>query len=572
MRALVLCALVSACGGTTAPSDAGADAGPDAFVPPMRDAGTDAGEPPLVPDVLCPGGPSCRDEGDGALRAGAAAVTITPVLDRYETEWVDANGNAEYALREGDTFVDRDGDRVFDGIWIAGFGNARAASGVHDDQWARVIVLQQNETMIAFVSLDVVGWFGDDNEPIRDMVADLGIDFVSVSATHVHEAFDTIGIWGPTLSETGRDPAYIAYVQERAAQAIRDAVSTLRPAHVQYTQLRLRDQPGGTIRYVSDTRDPQIIDDQVRVLRLLEAAGGATIATLVNFAAHPEYMGSDNTLLSSDYVHFLRDGIENGADGPDGAREDGVGGVAVFVNGALGSQIGPGGVRLQTWEGTSVSRGTLEAAQTMGSQVAYFVLRALGPDGGSITEEVADLAVRSHRFYVPIENRRYHIAYLNGLFTRALYNYDPNRSIRASNLPDVLTEIAVIDVGRAQMITAPGELDPALFVGGYDGSHTPDGVAIVDTSAENPPDLTMAPPGPYLRELARAGASQVWLLGLTCDFLGYFIPPFDYELATGLEYIVEAPGDHYEETNSIGEHGWPRIGAKIEELLAYPAP
>src|SRR5690606_33887996 len=127
---------------------------------------------------------------------------------------------------------------------------------------------------------------------------------------------------------------------------------------------------------------------------------------------------------------------------------------------------------------------------------------------------------------VRIENRRYHIAYLSGLFTRQLYEFDPERPIRSGNLPSVLTEIAVVDVGAAQMITAPGELDPALFVGGYDGSYTPDGIPIVDPSAENPPDLSMAPPPPYLRDLAREDATQVWLLGLTQDFLGYFIPPF----------------------------------------------
>lgn len=561
MRAATLvCLLLLACGKPT-PVDGATDAGL-----------SDAGEPPLVPDRICPGDPSCPDEGDGVLHAGAAAVAITPDLTRYETEWTDANGDAAFLPLDGDTFVDRDGDGRFDGIWIAGFGNARAATGVHDDQWARALVLRQNQTTIAFVVLDVVGWFLDDADPIREMVSDLDIDYVLVSATHVHEAFDTIGIWGPDLATTGRDPAYIDYVQTRAARAIRDAHAALSPAHVQYASTRLRDQPGGTNRYVSDARDPHIIDDEIRILRFIDAAAGTTIATLVNMAAHPEYEGNKNTLLSSDYPHWLRDGVENGVDGPDGTRIDGVGGVCVFVNGALGVQIGPGGVALRNWADEPVARYTMEAAQTLGTQLAYFVLRALGDGGGSVVEETADLGFRSHRFLVPIENRRYHIAYLAGLFSRQLYDFDPDRPIRPGNIPSVLTEIAVVDVGAAQMITAPGELDPALFVGGYDGSYTPDGIPIVDTSAENPPDLSMAPPPPYLRDLARGDATQVWLLGLTQDFLGYFIPPFDYELHPTAPYIAEAAGDHYEETNSIGESGWPRIGRKIEELLLYRRP
>src|SRR5690606_34852886 len=126
--------------------------------------------------------------------------------------------------------------------------------------------------------------------------------------------------------------------------------------------------------------------------------------------------------------------------------------------------------------------------------------------------------------------------------------------------------------GRATMITVPGELDPALFVGGYDGSYTPAGVPIVDEERENPPDLSLAPSGPYLRDLARRDAEQVWLLGLTNDFLGYVIPSFDFQLAQSAPYLFEAPGAHYEETNSIGERGWPRVQDKLEQLLAWTPP
>lgn len=563
MRCLAI-VLLCACGENTV-----VDAGRDAGVPPMRDAGSDAGDLPVVPDQLCPGGPECADEGDGALHAGAAAVTITPDLARYETDWTDVDGDAFFSPSDGDTFVDDDGDGRFDAIWMAGFGNARAAAGVNDDQWARVTVLRQNETTIAFVALDVVGWFIDDADPIRELVSDLPIDYVFVSATHVHEAFDTVGIWGPDLGTTGRDPEYMDYVQTRAAEAIRAAHAALEPANIQYARFALRDQPGGTARYVNDVRDPNVLDDEVRLMRLIAVDDGATIGTLINFAAHPEYSGDENLMLTSDYPNWVRDGIENGVIGPDGTMMPGVGGVAVYISGALGCQIGPGGLTLTAWDGTPVDRYQLLAAQTLGTQLAYFALVALGPDGGSVTEETADLGFRRVRFLVRVENRRYHIAFSSGLFTRELYNFNPDFPVRGNNIPDIETEVAVVDVGRAQMLTVPGELDPALFVGGYDGSYTPEGEQVVDTSAENPPDLSLAPDPPYLRDLARDDADYVWLLGLTNDFLGYFVPPFDYELHESAPYIVEARGDHYEETNSLGEHAWPRIGRKLTELILY---
>lgn len=556
------CVALAACG----TGAVGVDGGTDASV----DAGSDAGDPPVVPDLYCPGSEGCADEGDGVLHAGAAAERITPSIEDTEPLTTDVDGDGVFDPQDGDVFEDLDGDGLYDAIWIAGFGNGRAATGVSNDVWARALALRQNETTIVFVVIDAVGWFFDDAEAIRELLADLDVDYVVVSATHSHETRDTIGIWGRTLSESGRDAGYMAFVEQQAALAVREAVAALRPAHVQYASLLLRDQPGGVLRYVGDNRDPQVVDDEVRILRFLDAADDATIATFVNFAAHPEYTGSHNTLISSDWPHWLRDGIENGVDGPGGEHVEGVGGVAVFVNGALGVQIGPNHVHLEAWDGTAVPEDTEQAASTVGSQLAYFVLSALGSDGGSVTDETADLGLRRHRFFMTVQNRAYHIAFEQGLFVREIYNYDPSLRIRPGfNEPQVLTEIAVIDVGRAQMISIPGELDPALFVGGYDGSYTPEGLPVVDETAVNPPDLSMAPPPPYLRDLARDDADQVWVLGLTNDFLGYFIPEFDYELGSGLPYIAEAPGHHYEETNSIGEDGWPRLHGKLVELLAW---
>jgi hypothetical protein len=175
---------------------------------------------------------------------------------------------------------------------------------------------------------------------------------------------------------------------------------------------------------------------------------------------------------------------------------------------------------------------------------------------------------------VVVENTRYHIAGQQRLFDRGLYDYDETRPINRLNLPSVETALTVLDIGAATMLTAPGELDPAEFVGGYEAPcpYTPGGCENLLFGGENPPDLSRAPEGPFLRErLAsrRPEAAQVWLLGLTDDYLGYFLPEFDYELAGGLPYIAEAPGQHYEETNSVGAQGWPRIRRKMQELIEW---
>lgn len=567
---LAVLALVYGCGDDATPvRDGGTDAGgSDAG---SFDGGTDAGPPePVVPDSYCPGGPECADTGDAVLSVGAASVDITPDLTMFDVLDNDVNGDGQYDSA-ADTYLDRNSNGVFDPIWIAGFGNNRSAQGVHDPQFARAIALKYNETTIVIVSIDCVGLFFEDVNAIRSMASDVDTDYILVAATHVHEAADTMGLWGIEFGgETGLDERYMAVLRAGGAEAARQAVAALRPANIVYASFRFRDQPGGTTRYVSDARDPRIIDDEARILRFVEAGSETTIATLVNFASHPEYTGDENVDLSSDFVGTLRTGIETGVTGPDGPVE-GIGGIAVFVNGALGGQIGPGRLQMpQTWDGMPLDRNTIEIAQEIGGQMAYFVLDALAE---GTMEDTAALAFRNETFLLEVENLGYRIAFMNDIFpTREVFEFDETMEIGPGNIPKIRSEVALVDIGRARLVTAPGELFPELFVGGYDGSFTPPGVPILDAMNENPPELATAPGAPYIRDRAAATFDQVWLVGLGNDQLGYLIPSYDYELNMVLPYLAEAPGHHYEETNSIGPMGWPRIEYALHGLIEWTPP
>jgi len=441
---------------------------------------------------------------------------------------------------------------------------------------------------MALVSIDCVGYFKGEMDLIRALVADADVDYVVISATHSHESRDTAGLWGIETGETGLNPLFMQRVREQAAAAIRAAVADLEPANVQYANFRTRDMEGGVPRYQGDIRDPIVVDDEVRIMRFLRAGSTTeTIATLVNWASHPEYSGDSNTLLSSDFVHALREGVSNGVDFADDTRDlSGIGGLTTFFQGPLGSQIGPNQLDSRRWGQAAdpdagvaadptarpvLDEETIEIAQTVGAQIAWGVLDALQPGGRSVTDETADLAFANRYFYVSVENDAFVVAFNQGIFDRELFNWDPERVVTNRNRPQVLSEVAVLDIGRSRLLTFPGELDPCLFIGGYDGSFTPTGIDIIDPSNSNPPDLMAAPGAPYLREIAigsRPGVEYVYALGLTNDFLGYLIPDFDYKLSESSPYFDEAEGDHYEETNSVGVNGWGTIEDNVRALLA----
>ncbi len=563
----LLCLLAWGCGDDDGPSDA---ATPDASMDAPIDVAIDA-EPPFAPEAFCPGGEGCADEGDGVLYAGAAMRDITPVITpTTDIMTLDNNGDGVWDPFDGDEFEDRNDNGVFDPIFVAGFDSPRIASDVADPQWVRAIALRQNETTIVLVSADMFSIFIDDTDAIREFAADVDVDYIGTCASHTHQGADTLGIYGLAESSSGVDPEYLARIHREAAAAVREAVDSLRPANIQYASFDFRDKPGGTLRYLSDSRHPRIIDDNARVFRVIDAGDESTIATWINFGSHPEYFGDENTLLSSDYPHYLREGVENGVVGPDGEMTEGVGGMAAFCLGAIGSQIGPNEMSAATWDESPLPRQSEETMRVVGEQMAYFVLDALGDEGGSLTEDTADLGFRSRRFLVDVQNRGFHVAILNELFVREAYNWDPDLLLRPGvNEPDVLTEIAVIDIGKLQLMWMPGELDPALFIGGYDGSHTPEGAAIVDPEVENAPNLALAPSGPYLRDFARDTAEYVGIVSLGNDQIGYLLPEFDFVLDDRNPYIDEARGEHYEETNSVGIDGWPRIRDQMEQLLLW---
>ncbi|MFK8001055.1 MAG: neutral/alkaline non-lysosomal ceramidase N-terminal domain-containing protein [Polyangiales bacterium] len=563
-------------GGLDAGADAGLDAGSDAAdagpdSPDLSDAGPDAFDAaaPPGPNRFCPGSEDCMDPADGMLSVGAARVEITASFDENrEVMTVDVDGDGIYEPADGDLFEDINGNRRFDAAWIAGYGMGRPAAGVADPQWASAIVLENGDTRIALVSLDVVGYFHDDVVRARMRLSDADLDYLAVMATHTHEARDTLGQWGEGISRTGVDLEYMDFLYGAIEQAVREAIAALRPANVEYATTFIRDGPGGVRRYVSDSRDPQILDDEIRVIRFMEAGGDETIATLINFASHPEYLGSRNTLLSSDFAHGLREGVENGAQGPTEALE-GVGGIAVFFNGAVGSQIGPNDLDSpQTFDGEPLVDNTVEQAHGVGAQFAAFTLAAMET---STQEETAALAFRARDFEVAVDNPLFRLGFTLGIFpTRTPRAQNPALPFSETNSGFITTEVAVVDIGRARLLLIPGEIDPALFLGGYDGSYTPADRPIVNEEVTNPPDLSMAPDGPYMRDRAAAdGFDYVFLFGLANDEIGYLVPPFDYQLNADNPYWEQAPGDHYEETNGLGPNTWPDVEEQMNALLDF---
>ena len=555
--------------------------------PPTTGGDETGGDVPEAPDLQCPGDKSgqCDQDPAAKLEAGAAVLSVVP--NCYET-WVDLDNN--FAFKKGNDLLldcgcdrlcpqdpgylgpdDGEGDGKLQAAWMAGFGNARPATGVRgaglglvgdgDGLWARAIVLRQGNTTVAIVAMDLVGWFNGDVKAARQMLAEQGIDVdhLLVHSTHTHEGPDSMGMWGVDQFTSGYDPKLRAQLRATVVDAVEAAFKDIRPvAALKVGEVDISTyHDNGVANVISDHRDPWVVEEFISAAQLTDG-DGQTIATLINFSCHPETLGDDNLLMTSDFVHALRRTVEQGSTWKTAPGTPGLGGPAIYLNGAVGGMMTTLGVNVTNPDGDSFESASWDKADSIGQLLGEMALDAVANG-----DEVADPSLRviNKVFRVPVANGLFKFLFMQGIVEREVFE-DP----RTKDM-EIDTEMSLVNLGPIQMLSVPGELLPELAVGGYDGSRiNAPGVPLVDPNNVNPPKLDQAPAGPYIKD--RMPAMYPWLIGLGNDELGYIIPEYNFELAPGTPYIDEAEGDHYEETNSLGPHMAGMID-KYADLLIY---
>jgi hypothetical protein len=558
-----------------APASACGDDGgrvPDAA--PTADASIAAGAITPFPELYCPGSATCQTSGNGVLRVGAARADITPDLARYETEWSDDNSDNHW--QTGEPFVDENGNGDFDAVWIAGFDNGRPATSVHDQIWVRAMVFEIGDTRVGLAVIDAIGWFANEMDSTRELIDPaLELDHVIIASLHIHETPDTIGLWGKQQFESGLDLDYQALVREATANAIAEAVVALEPVTMSVAETMTLDG-GMADAYVSDTRDPVVIDPTMTVVRFAAAADPArTVATLVHWSNHPEYAWSRNNEITADYVYWVRDIVENGAaDNPARGLPalDGLGGEVVFLNGTVGGLLTPSQTRPIGPDGQPVIDHGMAQAEAAGINLGRLALEAITDAAAVVDVPAPDIEMRTGRMYLTVENTQYHVGALLGIFDRQFFGYDTSIPISTENLPYLESRVSYLRVGNVAVLSTPGELFSEIAVGGYDGSRTY-GFEFIDPQNPNPPVILDASAGPYLKDLMRMqGVTYPLIGGMTEDFLGYIPPSYDYILHPESPYFDRAEGDHYEETNSIGPKAEEEIVGAMVELLQFTPP
>ncbi len=355
-----------------------------------------------------------------------------------------------------------------------GVGEPQATTEKRGELTARAMVFSDGTTTIAVVGIDVLGFPSVLGDRVRKLVARLPAENILIGATHTHSAPDCYGFPLPSGKFTG-DLNFMQSVCEKAAEAVNEAIDKLQPA----TLKTAVDKAAEGIAY--NYYAPQLYDRRMGVMQTV-STDGKVIGTLVNYAIHPEVLGSDVGIISPDCIGPMYDQIEQK-----------LGGIAVFMNSAQGGMVTadnrdlsqPGDIRNAVWP----DQRTWTECLRIGHLMADEAERIIGKADAQIEPVVKNLA---RRVEFPVES-----AMMRAIVAGSPLKYPYTDDFR------ITVQVNLLTIGKAQVLTIPGEALPNI--------------------------------GFYLKRKMKG--EHNFLFGLTNDAFGYILTKVDYESFDRYSYV-----------------------------------
>ena len=355
-----------------------------------------------------------------------------------------------------------------------GMGPTRPATKKIGELTVRAVVLEQGATKAAIVSVDALGFPSVLVQRAAKKVNDIPLQNIVVGATHTHSGPDFYAFPDGKGGHTG-DLKYIDRVCELMAEAINEAAAKVQASTVRVATGKVEGQVAYNYYAI------ELYDPRAGILQFTNAEG-KTIATLVNYAIHPEVLGNEVGALSPDLIGPLCDRIESK-----------VGGMAIFMNGAQGGMITADNRDLTKIADPLAGRWTDKREWSeclrIGEKLADEALRII-----ATVEPIAEVPLQCEHRNVefPVDSDA-----LWGVVQYSPLNYPRNENRTISS------RINLIQIGPARIATIPGEALPNI--------------------------------GFYLKR--KMSGEHNLLFGLTNDAFGYILTEVDFSSFSRYDYV-----------------------------------
>lgn len=304
-----------------------------------------------------------------------------------------------------------------------GLGAPNPATEKRGELTVRAFVLENGGVRVGFVSTDFIGFPAVLGDRVRAQVKGVPGDHLLIGATHTHSAPEPYA-FPDGKGGTTADLKYLDSVVAKVAEAVNEAVEKLQPATLKIAT----GEAKGRIAY--NYYAPDLYDPRASVIQAL-GADGKPFVTLVNYAVHPEVIGSGRGICSPDLIGPLYDRIAAAG-----------GGTGIFMNGAQGGMVTADNRRpngeVNSWE-ECIRIGTLLADESL----------RLIRDAPVQADPQVKVVMREVKF--PVESPML-LAVLKG--SPMGYQTDTEGKIT--------TRIHLVELGNAQILTIPGEALPNI--------------------------------------------------------------------------------------------------------------
>jgi len=347
-----------------------------------------------------------------------------------------------------------------------GVGIPSPATIKHGELTSRALVITKNDVKIAIVAIDNIGVPRLIGDRIRALVPNIKPENILIGVTHTHSAPDVYG-FADEEGNSGADLKYIDLLVKQSAEAINEAYKNIKPAYVKTAV----GEAKGKIAY--NAYAPKLYDPRCGVIQLISSSDEKVISTLINYASHPEVIGSDRGICTPDFVGPLYDKIESQ-----------VGGVALFMNGAQGGMVTADNRREDGKEENDWNE-----CIRIGELLADESLRIISD---AEIQKDPNLFITNKEFDIPVESDL-----MKFILQHAILDYKLNEN------NSVTTRMNLINIGGAQVITIPGEALPNI--------------------------------GFYIKR--HMNTDKAFLFGLTNDAYGYIITKEDFQSFKQYNYI-----------------------------------
>ena len=334
-------------------------------------------------------------------------------------------------------------------VYLAGFGQNRKATKVHDPIMVRAVVLADGDQKIALVSADVVGLFITSTERVRAQLP--GFQYVLVSATHNHEGPDTLGLWGPSPVQSGIDPDYLKKVETACVDAVKKADATKVPA---VAKVGTATAP----ELINDTRLPIVKHDELVALHFRDPKTDKPLGVVVQWNCHPEVLNDKNTEITADFIYYTVQQWKESQKCP-----------VAFFTGTVGGLMTTIRLSVKDDAGAELKDGTFEKSERYGRAVGKLAEKALA---AAVPVTLTPFTVRTREILVPIDNNIYRLGWQLGTLNRPLYAWDGSPTPKPFTLvkdiakpTGIKTEVGYLKLGDLEVAVIPGEIYPELVLG-----------------------------------------------------------------------------------------------------------